>query len=235
LRFLNKIAYVQTAIHGVGSVPSVASAARRPRRPGRRLCAAGKKAFDMLAKNGLRVATVSVVATFVLTLGKVAVSASAALLFYIYAEQTLSDDLYSLILPTALVGVMAFATAGAFNDVFDMVIIAVLQCFATDEELFADDPYASKCGLSLSGARAGRRCRLPRSLRGAIEGIHAARHDAKPAMYCCCCAPSAASRSLRDRFDEFDQDASGQCGLSRPLPLVVLRRMPSFVVERARL
>ncbi|KAJ1456760.1 plasma-membrane choline transporter-domain-containing protein, partial [Pelagophyceae sp. CCMP2097] len=173
LRFLNKIAYVQTAIHGVG------------------LCAAGKKAFDMLAKNGLRVATVSVVSTFVLTLGKVAVCASAALLFYLYAEQQLSDDLYSLVLPTALVGVMAFATAGAFNDVFDMVIISVLQCFATDEELFAEDPYASK------------------SLRGAIEGIHAARHDAKPSMYWCCCAPSAASRSLRGRFDEFDQDASG--------------------------
>jgi hypothetical protein len=94
VRYINKMAYVQTCIHGVG------------------LCSAGMKAFQLMASNGLRVLAVSAVSSFVLTMGKLGVASSTAFGFYFYVNKRLDDDLHSLIVPTVIVFVLAYAVAG---------------------------------------------------------------------------------------------------------------------------
>ena len=45
--------------------------------------------------------------------------------------------------PTLLIGVVAYAVSEMFSEVFGMAISAILQCFVADEELFeADERFA---------------------------------------------------------------------------------------------
>ncbi|KAJ8605234.1 hypothetical protein CTAYLR_000495 [Chrysophaeum taylorii] len=126
VRFVNKHAYVETAIRGVG------------------FCAAGRRAFSLLTNHGLRVASCAVVATFVLNLGTLAVTTATAFSFYAYATVHFDDgELHSFIPPTVVVFLMALAAVKVFNGIFDAVITAVLHCFVVDEADYADHPYAS--------------------------------------------------------------------------------------------
>ncbi len=48
-----------------------------------------------------------------------------------------------LMLPTALIAIVAYAVSEMFDEVFGMAITTILQCFVVDEEMFeADERYA---------------------------------------------------------------------------------------------
>ncbi len=48
-----------------------------------------------------------------------------------------------LMLPTALIAIVAYAVSEMFDEVFGMTITTILQCFVVDEEMFdADERYA---------------------------------------------------------------------------------------------
>ena len=64
-------------------------------------------------------------------------------LAYFYLETKFGHELNSLMVPTALVAIMAYAVSEMFSEVFGMAISTILQCFVADEEMFeADDRFA---------------------------------------------------------------------------------------------
>jgi hypothetical protein len=78
---------------------------------------------------------------------------------------------------------------GAFNDIFDMVITSVLQCFVTDEADFKDDPYAT----------------------GALRRAIASDTSHKRSAWCCCGdSDDDEDDGLRRHFDQYAADGSGQ-------------------------
>ena len=118
LKFVNKNAYIQTAIHGHS------------------FCKGAKEAFFLILRNVLRISAVSLVSNIVMLLGKLFIVVTSTLSGYLYMEYYYADELNGLYVVTLSVFVSSYATAGMFNEVFGMAISTILQCFVTDEELF---------------------------------------------------------------------------------------------------
>ncbi|KAG5189666.1 plasma-membrane choline transporter-domain-containing protein [Tribonema minus] len=118
MKFLNKNAYIQTAIFGYS------------------FCKAARKAFFLIARNILRVAAVGMVSELVAILGLILVPLASALAYYLAAQELMADKMHGLIGPTIIVGIIAFIVAHMFTQVFGMAISTILQCFIADEEMF---------------------------------------------------------------------------------------------------
>ena len=118
LKFVNKNAYIQTAIHGYS------------------FCRASREAFFLILKNILRISAVSIVSDLVLFIGKMFIVLASTIGAYFYMQYYYGDDLNGLAMPTALVFLVAYCAADMFNEVFGMAISTILQCFITDEEMF---------------------------------------------------------------------------------------------------
>ncbi|CAM9740665.1 unnamed protein product, partial [Pylaiella littoralis] len=99
MKFLNKNAYIQTAIFGYS------------------FCTAAKKAFFLIARNILRVMAVGVVSEVVLILGKVMIPLVSTVLFYVVVEATISDQLHGIVAISVLVFIVAFFVATMFTEV----------------------------------------------------------------------------------------------------------------------
>ena len=168
IRFLNKHAYIQTVLHGVG------------------FCTAGFRAFALIAANGGRVAAVACVAKLVLFFGKLCVALATTFCFYVYVLMDLRDELHGVVAPAAVCFAVAYFTADAFNNVFEMCIWTILQCFVVDEAQFKERPFAS----------------------GALSGCIKKTAAARPGRGCCGRAVRGEG-PLWDKFCEFDRDGSG--------------------------
>lgn len=129
LKFINKQAYIQTAIFGYS------------------FCKASRMGFFLILRNALRISAVSVVSQIVLFISKVFVTLTSAVGGYYYLSMKFGDELNYLMLPTLLVGIVAYAVSEMFNEVFGMAISTILQCFVADEELFDADERFSPASL----------------------------------------------------------------------------------------
>lgn len=126
MKFLNKNAYIQTAIFGYS------------------FCTAAKKAFFLIARNIMRVAAVGVVSEIVLILGKVVVPLACAVLFYVCANATMADSLHGLVAPTVVVYLCAFFIAKMFTEVSSACsFCANVQRRRKDSRAQRDDRWAS--------------------------------------------------------------------------------------------
>jgi len=121
MKFLNKNAYIQTAIFGYS------------------FCKAARKAFFLILRNVLRISAVAIVSEFVLIIGKMFITFTATTAGYYYLDTYMSDELNGLWCPILLILLMAYVTAEMFNEVFGMAIWTILQCFVADEEMFEPD------------------------------------------------------------------------------------------------
>ena len=117
MKFVNKNAYIQTAIMGYS------------------FCKAAQMSFTLLLKNVFRVAAVSIVSEFILFIGKVFIVVVTTSCAYIYLDKNMSDVLNGLWLPTVLIALISFCISQMFSEIFGMTISTILQCFITDEEL----------------------------------------------------------------------------------------------------
>ena len=125
LKFVSKQAYIQTAIFGYP------------------FCKASRMGFFLILRNALRISAVAVVTQVVLFIAKVFITVASAVAGYYYLEIHFGDQLNSLMVPTLLIGLCAYAVSEMFNEVFGMAISTILQCFVADEELFdADERFA---------------------------------------------------------------------------------------------
>lgn len=112
LKFLTRNAYIETAIYGCG------------------FCTGGKKAFQALSSNILRVAAINSVGDFVLFLGKILV-VTLTVVSGIYLIQK-KDGLQHPWIPITLAGIFAFLVAHCFISIYEMIIDTIFLCFCED-------------------------------------------------------------------------------------------------------
>lgn len=125
MEFLNKNAYIQTAIFGTP------------------FCRSAREAFALIARNAKRVGSITYVSEVVLFLGKIFISSLTAGAAYIYMEREIGTVVFSLTGPTVVIFFMAYFVGDMFLDIFEMSTATILQCFIADEEMFdGADNYA---------------------------------------------------------------------------------------------
>lgn len=121
MRFMNKNAYIQTAIFGTS------------------FCTSSKEAFFLILRNAARVAAISYVSGGVVFVGKVFITTLTTGASYFAIEHYVGDELYSIIGPLFFIAAIAWFISGMFMSVYDMGIATILQCFVADEEMFSSD------------------------------------------------------------------------------------------------
>ena len=128
MKFLNKNAYIQTAIYGTS------------------FCSSCKKAFYLIVRNILRVAAVNMVADFILFLGRLFIPVVSTLVAYLgLAYQTGSTN--GLVLPLVFVFIMSYFIGCMYSEIFGMSIETILCCFIADEEMFPPELRFAEQGL----------------------------------------------------------------------------------------
>uniref|UniRef100_A0A7S2Y2B5 Choline transporter-like protein n=1 Tax=Fibrocapsa japonica TaxID=94617 RepID=A0A7S2Y2B5_9STRA len=118
MKFLNKNAYIQTAIYGYS------------------FCKAARKAFFLIARNILRVVAVALVGNYILFIGKLVITVVTTFLAFLVLD-SMEDELHGLYGPIIFTFLLAYFVALMFVEVFGMAIYTILQCFVADEEMFA--------------------------------------------------------------------------------------------------
>lgn len=117
MKFLNKNAYIQTAIYGTG------------------FCKSAKKAFWLIARNILRVMAVNMVGDFILGLGRLFIpTVSTLIAYFAIAYQTGSTN--GLVLPLVFTWILAYFIGCMYSEIFGMSIETILCCYIADEEMF---------------------------------------------------------------------------------------------------
>ena len=123
VKFMNKNAYIQTAIHGYS------------------FCRAARSAFFLILRNILRVAAVNMVSDFVIGLGKFLIPGLTTFIAYlavVYANKDLSDSEISGIMgPMVCTYVLAYFVTCMFIEIYSMGIETILICYVADEEMFS--------------------------------------------------------------------------------------------------
>ncbi|CAK4643204.1 unnamed protein product [Aphanomyces euteiches] len=124
MKFLNKNAYIMVAMKGSS------------------FCSAMKESFELLLANAARVATVSVVSMFLILLGKIFITAFSCMMLFLFISNPPSglpsfftdnlDQISSPVFPLLVCGVLSFAIASFFLDVYETTIDTILLCFCED-------------------------------------------------------------------------------------------------------
>jgi len=125
LKFLNKNAYIEIAIFGFG------------------FCKSARWAFQLIARNIIRVVVVSKIGDYLLLLGKIVVTVSVGIIGNILIEYY-SDQPTYWVTPLLVILFMAYGTAYVFMAVLDMAINTIFICFCEDLERndgSAERPY----------------------------------------------------------------------------------------------
>ncbi|KAH0791662.1 choline transporter-like protein 2 isoform X3 [Histomonas meleagridis] len=124
LKYLNRNAYIMTAMHGFSFFK------------------ASKEAFFLLLRNAARATALNWVGDFTLFLGRILISALVSgISILIFKDQ---DDVTFYIVPAVIVLIMSYLASGAFTGVFEMSIDATFLCFLEDEERNDGGPGARR-------------------------------------------------------------------------------------------
>lgn len=129
LKFVNKNAYIQTAIFSTS------------------FCISCKQSFGLILRNAGRVGAVSYVSAAVLIVGKLFISSVVTILSYYYIVENIKDELHSVIGPIAIIFLISYWISDMFMDVLDMGILTVLHCFIADEEMFEGEERYTESDL----------------------------------------------------------------------------------------
>lgn len=118
MKFINKNAYIQTAIYSYS------------------FCKASRSAFFLLLRNVLRVSAVNMISSFVLFIGKILVPIVTTFILYLVLAYNSSLDMTSIMSPLVITFILAYFVSSMFNEIFGMAIETVLCCYVADEEMF---------------------------------------------------------------------------------------------------
>ena len=122
IKFLNKNAYIQTAIFGTGFLQSA------------------RQAMYLMVRNVGRIGAVSYVSASILIVGKLFISAMTTGLSYL-ALIDAENEIQHVAGPMVVIFFISYIVSDIFMDVFNMGIKTILHCFVADEEMF-DGEYA---------------------------------------------------------------------------------------------
>uniref|UniRef100_A0A7S4J5U8 Choline transporter-like protein n=1 Tax=Odontella aurita TaxID=265563 RepID=A0A7S4J5U8_9STRA len=118
LRFLNKNAYIQTAIFGTS------------------FCRSAREGFFLVMRNAGRISAITFVSWGVIFVGKLFITTFTCGIAYFAFDEYLENELHSPIGPIVFIGLIGFFVGGMFMNVFSMGISTILHCFVADEEMF---------------------------------------------------------------------------------------------------
>lgn len=121
IKFLNKNAYIQTAIFGTN------------------FCTSAREAFYLIVRNAGRIGAITYVSTGVIIVGRIFITATTSAIAYFLMQERIDDKLHSLTGPVLLVALIAYYVSGTFMGVFGMAVSTILQCFVADEEMFSGE------------------------------------------------------------------------------------------------
>jgi len=125
MRFINKHAYIQTAIFSTN------------------FCISAKNGFFLILRNFGRIGAITLVSEVVVVIGKIFIAAVTGAIAYVLMDNYIADEVESIIGPTVVVMLLTYIVATLFFSIFSMAVDTVLQCFIADEEMFdGDDCYA---------------------------------------------------------------------------------------------
>lgn len=134
LKFLNKYAFIITAVYGYN------------------FCRAAAKAFKLITSNAVRLIVVDKISNFLLLLSNLAITSLVGILaFYFFTKRipidaiiNFSPDLNFYIIPVILVIISTFVINKLFFDVFNLGVDSVLMCVLIDinqNDGTKDKPY----------------------------------------------------------------------------------------------
>eukprot|EP00607_Mallomonas_marina_P009010 CAMPEP_0182417654 /NCGR_PEP_ID=MMETSP1167-20130531/2101_1 /TAXON_ID=2988 /ORGANISM="Mallomonas Sp, Strain CCMP3275" /LENGTH=669 /DNA_ID=CAMNT_0024591357 /DNA_START=108 /DNA_END=2117 /DNA_ORIENTATION=+ len=130
MKFINKNAYIQTAIHGYS------------------FCKSARCAFFLILRNVLRVAAVNMVAEFLLLIGKLFVPLATTFICYlVIAYQLPEASTNGLVVPLLVTFTLSYFVASMFAEIFGMAIETILCCYIADEEMFPPEKRFADGGL----------------------------------------------------------------------------------------
>jgi choline transporter-like protein 2/4/5 len=118
MKFLNKNAYIQTAIFGT------------------HFCASAKNAFFLILRNIARIGACTIVSEFVIIIGKMFICSVTGGCAYFLMDSAEELDLHYIYAPVTMVMILSWFVASMFMNIFGMAISTILQCFVADEEMF---------------------------------------------------------------------------------------------------
>lgn len=127
IKYINKHAYVQTALYGTMFITSAINA------------------FTILTRNFLQIGVLQTITTFVLLLGKLLVSVFTCFVGYALAYSGYllivdrGDPISSPLLVAIICFIIAFIVSSIFVRIVDTAIDTILQCFLVDYEMCYND------------------------------------------------------------------------------------------------
>jgi len=121
LRFINKTAFIQTAIFGTS------------------FCRGAGQAFYLIARNAAKIGAITVVSEIVSIVGKLFITVATGIASYVAMEYYIVDEVSSLAGPTVLVLILAYNVSDTFMDVFELGVSTILYCFIADDEMFTEE------------------------------------------------------------------------------------------------
>jgi len=117
LEFVNKNAYIQTAMQGTC------------------FCSSAKTAFSLLLRNCLRVGALATITTIFNNIGKLFIAVVTGLICALIIQGgDLANVADAPIFSVTIITILAFGIASAFIDVWDIVVGSIFQCFCMDLE-----------------------------------------------------------------------------------------------------
>merc|ERR1719350_1503496 len=125
MKFINRNAYILTAIYGSN------------------FCKSAKEAFSLILRNMVRVAVLDKVTDFLLFLGKLVVTSTVALCYFWYFSGGLSENvpldlaepkLNYYFVPVIVITIGAYFIASCFFSVYAMAVDTLFLCFLVDME-----------------------------------------------------------------------------------------------------
>lgn len=130
IKFIDKNAYIQTALTGDG------------------FCIAAKNAFNLILENALRFAALGAIGDIFKILGKIFITCLSSYIGFLLITSTepYKSDIQSPIAPTLVFAVVSYIIAGIFMSIHEMACDTIIQAYLIDERLhissvqFAPEP-----------------------------------------------------------------------------------------------
>jgi hypothetical protein len=139
MKFINKHAYIITAIYGY------------------HFCHAARVGFFLLLRNILRVAAVNMVSGFLTFIWKFSIPLFVTFLCYLAVAYTTDrDNASDIVAPLVITFFLSFWITSMFIDIFSMGIETILFCFIADEEMFEPEQRFAEEELSEVVHKAGK-------------------------------------------------------------------------------
>jgi len=123
LKFINKNAYIQTAVFGYS------------------FCKAAREAFFLILRNAARMFAMGLVSELAVIFCKLFVVLSIAVSSFFALEMLYADYLFSPLGVTVFISIISWFIADMFLGVLGIAISTIMQCFIADEEMYPQGSY----------------------------------------------------------------------------------------------